>query len=166
MGFDQLLLNLNMPYNSSTPSAPMSPDEAAIRALQDRFAAAVNAADPDAVMENYIPDNSLVVFDVVPRKDYFGADAYRKAWEDFFQRFKGGVKLTIIDLHVSVDGNLAFGHSFMNTKGADGQGHSVDRTVRVTAGYRKINGNWLIVHEHISMPVDLTTGKVVPVTVP
>ena len=26
-------------------------------------------------------------------------------------------------------------------------------------GYRKIDGNWLIVHSHVSVPVDLATGK-------
>jgi len=29
----------------------------------------------------------------------------------------------------------------------------------VTDIYRKINGKWLIIHEHISVPVDLTTNK-------
>ena len=36
---------------------------------------------------------------------------------------------------------------------------SIDLTVRLTDVYRKINGNWLIVHEHVSVPVDLNTLK-------
>lgn len=32
-------------------------------------------------------------------------------------------------------------------------------TVRVTDGYKKINGQWLISHEHVSVPVDLATMK-------
>jgi ketosteroid isomerase-like protein len=143
-----------------------SNDEAIIRALEDRFAAAVNTGNVDAIMQNYIPGKGLIVFDVVPRKEHRGADAYRNGWEDFFSRFKGIPKLTIIDLQITVDGNVAFSHSFMNTKGTDMQGHPVDRTVRVTAGYRKIEGSWLIVHEHISVPVDFATGKLVPVTKP
>jgi ketosteroid isomerase-like protein len=138
-----------------------SSDEAAIRALQDKFAAAVNAGDVDAIMKSYVPDKSLVVFDVVPRKEHLGADAYRNGWMDFFSRFKGMPKLTINDLGITVDRNVGFGHSFMNVMGTDLQGRSVDRIVRVTAGYRKIGGNWLIVHEHISVPVDFATGKLV-----
>ena len=42
----------------------ISDDEAAIRALEDKFAAAFNAGDVDAMMKNYISDQSLVVFDV------------------------------------------------------------------------------------------------------
>jgi hypothetical protein len=45
-------------------------DESALRAVEDRSAAAVNAGDADCIMKNYIPDKSLVVFDVVPRKEY------------------------------------------------------------------------------------------------
>jgi ketosteroid isomerase-like protein len=35
----------------------------------------------------------------------------------------------------------------------------IDLTWRGTAAYRKIGGNWLIVHEHGSVPVGLATGK-------
>ena len=130
-------------------------DEAAIRALEDRFAAAFNSGDIDAIMKNYLPDESLVVFDVVPRKKYHGADTYRKNWEDFFSHFKGTPKITITDLSITADNSLGFSHSIQHVKGTDKQGHPVDRTVRVTDGYRKINGNWLIVQEHISVPADL-----------
>jgi ketosteroid isomerase-like protein len=134
-------------------------DEAAIRALEERFAAAVNAGNVDGIMNNYIPDKSLVVFDVVPRKEYHGADAYRKDWVDFYTHYKGLPKFSIINLNVTVEGNLAFSYSFTRITGTDMQDHAVDRTVRVTAGYRKINGNWLKVLEHISVPVNLKTGK-------
>lgn len=151
-------IELFQPASVDTPD-----DEAAIRALEDRFAAAVNAGDVDGIMQNYVPDKNLLVFDVVPREEIFGDDAYRKDWEDFFSRFNGKPTLTIIDLRITVDGNVGFGSCFTNITGTDMQGHPVDRTVRVTAGYRKISGNWLIVHEHISLPVDLATGKATPV---
>ena len=134
-------------------------DEAAIRALEDRFAAAVNAGDVNGIMENYVDDKSLVVFDVVPRREYLGADAYREDWVDFFTHYNGLPKFTITNLVITVEGNLAFSHSFTHITGTDRQGHQVDRTVRVTAGYRKIKGNWLKVLEHISVPVDLKTAK-------
>ncbi len=134
-------------------------DEAAIRALEDKFAVAFNAGDIDAMMKNYIPDESLVVFDVVPPRQHLGADAYRKAWVGFFAHFKGIPKIAITDLVINVDGNLGFSHSIQHVTGTDIHGEPVDRTVRVTDGYRKIGGNWLIVLEHVSVPVDLKTGK-------
>ncbi|HWB94770.1 MAG TPA: nuclear transport factor 2 family protein [Puia sp.] len=136
-----------------------SEDEAAIRALEERFAAAFNAGDIDAIMRNYIQDKSLVVFDVVPRKEYLGADAYRRNWMDFFSHFEVIPKIAIHDLGVTVEGSLGFSHSFQHVTGTDKQGHAIDRWVRVTDGYRKIRGNWLIVLEHVSVPVDLASGK-------
>ena len=146
----------------------ISPDETAIRALEDRFVAAFNAGDIDAMMQSYLSDDSLVVFDVVPRKQHLGADTYRKNWVDFFSHFKSTPKISITDLGITVEGNLGFSHSLQHVTGTDKQGHSIDRLVRVTDGYRKIDGKWLIVHEHISMPVDLATGKValMPKTTP
>jgi ketosteroid isomerase-like protein len=138
-------------------------DEAAIRALEESFTAAFNAGDIDAIMKNYVPDDSLVLFDVVPRTEYLGAAAYRKAWEEMFSHFKGAPSIAVTDLSITVDGNVGYGHSFQHVTGTDLQGHAVDRTVRVTDGYRKIDGQWLIVHEHISVPVNFSTGKLVPV---
>ena len=134
-------------------------DEAAIRALEDRFAAAFNAGDVNAIMKSYVPDQSLVVFDLVPPRQYVGADAYRKDWVELLGMFKGPPKFDITDLAITVEGNLGFSHSIQHVSGTDTKGQPIDLTVRVTDGYRKIGGDWLIVLEHVSVPVDLATGK-------
>jgi uncharacterized protein (TIGR02246 family) len=136
-----------------------SGDEASIRALESRFVAAVNAKDVNAIMKVYVPDESLFVFDVVPPRQYVGAKAYAKDWTDFLGMFKGPLKFEISDLSVTADGTMGFGHSIQHVTGTDTKGQPVDLTVRVTDVYRKIKGNWLIVHEHVSVPVDLDTGK-------
>jgi hypothetical protein len=33
--------------------------------------------------------------------------------------------------------------------------------IRDTTGLRKVNGKWLDFHDHVSVPVDLATGKAV-----
>src|ERR1700674_717326 len=144
---------------SSTGVRAGSGDEASIRALESRFVAAVNAKDVNAIMKVYVPDESLFVFDVVPPRQYVGAKAYAKDWADFLGMFKGSLKLEISDLSVTADGTMGFGHSIQHVTGTDTKGQPVDLTVRVTDVYRKIKGNWLIVHEHVSVPVDLGTGK-------
>ena len=134
-------------------------DETAIRALEAQFVAAFNAKDIDAIMKVYVPGSSLVVFDLVPPRQYVGASAYRKDWENFLGTFKGPVKFEITDLTVATDRNLAYSHSIQHVMGTDMNGRSVDLTVRVTDGYRKVKGRWLIEHEHVSVPVDLDAGK-------
>jgi len=141
-------------------------EAAAIRALTDNFVKAFNAGNIDAIMRNYIWDESLVVFDVVPRKQYLGPDAYRAAWADMFSHLKGNAQMEVADQDITVDGTVAFGHCFMHVTGTDTQSQVVNRWVRVTNGYRKIAGNWLIVLEHISVPVDFSTGKLVPIQRP
>jgi ketosteroid isomerase-like protein len=134
-------------------------DEESIRTLMNHFVAAFNSGDIDAIMKNYAPDKSLVIFDLVPRQEYRGADTYRRYWAEMFSHFKGNPQLTISDLGVTADGKTGFGHSFQRLTGTDKQGRRVDRMVRVTNGYLKTGNNWLIALEHVSVPVDLQTGK-------
>src|SRR6476660_6273215 len=75
-----------------------SGDEASIRALEDSFVAAVNAKNVNAIMKVYVPDESLLVFDVVPPRQYVGAKAYANDWTDFLGMFKGSLKFEISDL--------------------------------------------------------------------
>jgi len=147
-------LALNVSPVQATPD-----DEASIKALEKRFVDAVNAKDVDAIMKVYVPDDSLLVFDVIPPRQYVGAKAYAKDWTDFFGFFKGPVKFELTDSSVTADGTIGYSHSIQRVSGTSIKDQPVDLVVRVTDVYRKINGNWLIVHEHVSVPVDLDTGK-------
>ena len=71
----------------------------------------------------------------------------------------GPVKFEITDLHVFAAGSLGYGHSIQHVQGTNTKNQPIDLTVRVTDVYRKIKGDWLIVHEHVSVPVDLDTDK-------
>src|SRR5437016_7707710 len=95
-----------MALASATAFAGAADDEAAIRALEDRFTAAFNAGDVDAMMMNYVPDKSLVVFDVVPPRQHLGADTYRKAWVGFFATFRGTPKIAIRTIATSQYGGI------------------------------------------------------------
>ena len=130
-----------------------------IKALEDRFIAAVKAKDLDAIMKVYVPDQTLFVFDVEPPRQYVGAAAYRKDWQAFLDSFNGAITFELTDLDIATDDNLAYSHSIQRVAGTDKQGEKLDLTVRVTDVYKKISGNWLVIHEHVSVPVDLDTGK-------
>jgi len=134
-------------------------DRADIRALEERFVAAFKAKDVDAIMKVYAPDQTLIVFDVVPPRQYVGAAAYRKDWQTFFDSFDGPITVELTDLDAVADRNLAYSHSIQRVAGTDKHGKKIDLTVRVTDVYKKVHGRWLIVHEHVSVPVDLETGK-------
>jgi len=130
-----------------------------IRSLEDRFVAAFKAKDVDALMKIYAPGQALVVFDVVPPRQYVGGAAYRKDWQTFLGNFDGPITVELTDLDIGADRNLAYSHSIQRVTGTDKQGKKLDLTVRVTDVYQRIRGRWFIVHEHVSVPVDLDTDK-------
>ena len=118
--------------------------KAEIKALEDRFVAALKAKDLDAIMKVYVPDQTLFVFDVTPPRQYVGAAAYRKDWQDFLDGFNGAITVELSDLDITAGEDLAYSHSIQRVAGADKQGQKVDVTVRVTDVYKKTGGNWLI----------------------
>jgi len=148
--------------SAAVPAWAQSKDEQAIRALEDQFAAAANAKDLDAIMKVYVPGNDLFVFDVGVPRQHVGWDDYKKDWHDFLGLLPGPIKLTVSDLSVMSDGKIAYGHNIQHLSGTMTDGSPADMTVRVTDVYRKIDGTWLIVQEHVSVPIDFSAGKPVP----
>lgn len=134
-------------------------DKAEIEALEKRVAAAVQAKDVNAVMANYLPGDSLIVFDVIPPRQYTGWDAYKKDWQGVLGGCADSPKMDISDLAITTGRRIAFSHSIQHFVCTDAKGNKLDMTLRATDAYRKEKGKWLIVHEHISVPVDLATSK-------
>jgi ketosteroid isomerase-like protein len=69
------------------------------------------------------------------------------------------LKASITDLAVTVVGPVAYSHSIQPSSFSAKDGKQTSMAVRVTDVYRKIGGRWLIVQEHVSVPVDLATLK-------
>ena len=134
-------------------------DQSDIQALEDHWVAAVKAKDVTAIMSVYVPDESLIVFDLVPPLQYSGAAAYRKDWQDTFAVYPGVADASIGDLEIATGGNVAYSHSIQHVSLTDKEGKRTEVTVRATDGYKKIDGHWLIAHEHVSVPVDMATLK-------
>ena len=133
-----------------------SKDEQEIRALEDKFAAAFNAKDVDAIMKLYVPGDELLVFDLAPPRQYVGWDAYKKDWQGVFASMPGALKFEVRDLGITTDGRLGWSHSIQQLNWTGPGGKPMEITVRVTDCYRKVDGKWLIALEHVSVPVDLS----------
>ena len=129
-----------------------------IRTLVDGFAKAVREKNLDALMPHYAPE--LVVFNVVPPLRDKGIEANRKSWREWFDSFKGGIDYEVRELTVVGHDDVAFSHSLNHVAGESRDSGRVDGWIRVTVGYRKAGGKWLVTHEHVSMPIDMKTGKV------
>ena len=143
---------------AADPSAANA-DKAAIQALEDTFNEGFNSKDVDKVMSVYAPGKELFVFDVVPPREYKGWEAYKKDFEGLFAAFPGPMKNAITEQTIHVAGPVAYGHNIQTGEFTGKDGKTVKVVVRTTDIYRKMNGKWLIVEEHNSVPVDLETMK-------
>jgi ketosteroid isomerase-like protein len=133
--------------------------EALIRQRVEDAVKALNAKDIDGVMSLYAPN--LVSFDIVPPLRYFGAEGKRRAWQEAFATFTGPFAYEIHDLHVATHGELAFVHSLNHVNATLASGHVTDLWLRWTACFRLMDGVWLVVHDHASVPADLEHGHAV-----
>jgi uncharacterized protein (TIGR02246 family) len=134
-------------------------DKAAIQALEDAYNEGFNAKDVDKVMSVYAPGKQLFVFDVVPPREYTSWEAYKKDFEGLFSAFPGPMKNVISEQTIHVVGSIAYGHNIQTSEFTGKDGTKVKIIDRTTDIYRKMNGKWLIVEEHNSVPVDLNTMK-------
>ena len=134
-------------------------DEAEIRQLLDRWAKAMHARDLDGIMSIYEPGPGLVAYDVVAPLQYKGFDAYKKDYQEFIGQFQGPIDVSYPDVEIMAGDSVAFSHGLERMTGTLKGGDKFDAYVRFTECYRKTNGRWLAIHDHISVPVDLETGK-------
>jgi ketosteroid isomerase-like protein len=129
---------------------------AIIRQRVQDYVNAIRAKDLDGVMRFFAPD--LVSFDLAPPLRYFGADNKRSEWQKAFGAFRS-ISYEIRDLEVAVDGALAVVRGLNHFTGTPVTGPVTDVWVRWTACFRNIDGVWLIVHDHVSVPADLQRGQ-------
>lgn len=132
-------------------------DEAAIRALIDRFADAFRARDVNGVMAPFA--NEIVSFDIIPPLQTVGAETFVTHWQQFFASHEGPIQVEFPDVRIATSDDIAYSYCVHRIKGTLKNGQPTDWWLRWTACYRKVDGTWLIVHEHVSVPTDLRSGK-------
>lgn len=132
-------------------------DEAQIRTLLDERGKAVRSKDINGVMSHIAPD--ILSFDVVTQLQSEGSDAARNRAREWFSSFEGPIGYEIRDLSISTGDRVAFCHSLNRISGTKGDGGKIDMWVRATLCLRKVEGQWLVMHEHQSVPFDVENGK-------
>ncbi len=132
-------------------------DDAQIRERIDEWLEALRAKDLNALMAHYAPD--IIVFDLMPLQTR-GIDAYKKNFEAWFASVQGPIDYEIPDRRLSISGDVAFCHYVGHVRYTRTTGERTDYWVRVTMGLRKTSGQWLVTHEHVSLPfLDMETMR-------
>jgi ketosteroid isomerase-like protein len=142
----------------------MASIQSEVKALLDSRSEAVWIKDIDRLMAFYSPD--IVYFDVVPGLQYIGSAALRPRFLDWFNNFEGSIGQEIGDLNISADGDIAVAYMLIRASGTLKNGPEVGYWVRVTTCCRRSNDRWSIAHEHVSLPVDVASGRAATDLVP
>ena len=125
-----------------------SPDETAIRDQLEAWALAVRRRDMAGILRNHAAD--MVMFDVPPPLQLRGIAAYDASWPQFYDASPKPIQFDIREMHVTAGHDVAFAVVLMRC--AVIEGGNVDLDFRLTVGLRKIDGRWIVTHEHHSIP--------------
>jgi uncharacterized protein (TIGR02246 family) len=134
-------------------------DEAEIRAAVKRFDAAFNSHNTRDFLALYTPDGDSIYFEEVVPLQIKGRDAFRKYVDLIFTQTSQLLQKTTVE-GIIADRNVAAAACIVRASWTDTSGqHS--QVGRFTMVLKKLDGKWLIWHEHYSLPCDDTTGKAV-----
>jgi ketosteroid isomerase-like protein len=130
-----------------------------IRALIDSWLNAVRAKDVDRIVSHYAAD--IVAFDAVLALQFKGVAAYKAHWQKCMTMCPPGeMVFEIGEPNIAAENDLAFCYALVRCGVAAPSGEESASWSRMTAGYRRENGKWRVVHEHFSMPFDVENSKV------
>ena len=127
----------------------MTDDETQIRALIERWAAAVHDGDLPAVLDAHADD--IVMFDVPPPHDGVrGLAAYERTWPDFFAWQASGARFDPLEIDVTAGDGVAYAWALLRCGTEEELAEVPERRLRLTLGLRKEAGRWVVAHEHHS----------------
>jgi ketosteroid isomerase-like protein len=131
-------------------------DKQAINDVEHKLAAAPNA---DEAIKYYDSGDDVVLFDMAgPPREYTGNKAIQADLTKAFVGIKNP-KVDFIELKIVTDGKLGYASSVQRFTATGPDGKPIDITFRQSDFLHKVDGQWKIMHQHISVPVDMKTGK-------
>ena len=128
-------------------SAPM-PDKAYLQKIWDGW----STLDPANVAQYYAP-GPHVFFDIAPLK-YGSWEEYQKTVTQVLADYKAGSLTVNDDAELHPAGNYVWGTATIKEEMTHKSGKIDMGTFRWTVVFEKLDGKWLIVHEHVSAPME------------
>jgi ketosteroid isomerase-like protein len=121
-------------------------NESAVRGLLERWAAAVRAKNMSEILASHSP--AFLMFDVPPPFESRGLAAYEDTWRLFYSS-QQPVAFDIKWLEVVAGDDVAFAFAHMQCVEPTERVQRTPLDFRLTVGLRKVEGHWIIMHEHI-----------------
>jgi ketosteroid isomerase-like protein len=137
--------------------SPREVAEDQVRRQVSKLAEGIHAKDLEGLQRLYTAD--VVSFDVEPPLQHVGVAAKMKNWANVFTIFQDAT-YEVRDLTIVAGDDVAFGHCFGRLSGTLKNGTATSGMwVRATFCFQQVEGNWLIAHDQVSVPLDVPSGK-------
>lgn len=144
---------------ASQAALAASADEEQIKAALHNGCKAFVAGDVEGMMAPLWDDPRFVDFDFSPPREKNFAEL-KEANIAVGQMFEGTPICEYLEIRpVMISKDAAYSMSIMRAGGKLKNGPPMDFTIRSTNVWRKIKGQWKIVHEHNSFPANPVTGQ-------
>ncbi|MEJ2409420.1 MAG: nuclear transport factor 2 family protein [Novosphingobium sp.] len=142
----------------TTTQTTLSKDEQDVLAHYDNITEALQTRDTQRAMAGY--DENVMVFDIAPPLRAIGKAHSEETYDTAFAMTKGPWLCEWREMKVKViDATNAYVTGIFRQVYTVITGEQVSLTSRLTDIFEKKDGRWLVVHEHISTPVDMQTGQ-------
>jgi len=129
-------------------------EEATFRKLIDSYCAAWSTANPDNPAKFYAKEDGLVFYDIAPFS-YHGWKEYRVGVQkNLFDTITAGKLTAGKDLKVTRRGNIAWTIVPMHLSLTGKDGKTTESEIRYTGIWERRGAAWVIVHEHLSAPMN------------
>lgn len=125
-------------------------DEATILRLVEDWTRAVRNKDLGGILRGHSPN--ILMFDVPPPLQSKGIEAYEKTWDMFFSWAQDPVVFAIREIDITAGDDVAFVAAVMRCAGTEANGEDIELDFRLTIGLRKFDDQWIVTHEHHSIP--------------
>ncbi|HEX7961352.1 MAG TPA: nuclear transport factor 2 family protein [Terriglobales bacterium] len=137
---------------SARSSKKSQSDVAAIKSRAEQVWKAYETLDASKARPFYSSAPNDVYFDIAPLQ-YRGIDAYQQGVAQLLKTFRSISFQHNGDLEIHPVGNQAWCTETLTAGIVHADGNKGNLQIRWTAIWEKQNGNWVIVHEHVSAPL-------------
>jgi ketosteroid isomerase-like protein len=136
-------------------------DGAEIQAFEQRLAEALRVNDVERIRAAYAPSKVPLLLGARSLPPSVGTEAYSRSWDYPLSSVPGPVRFVWERWRFSTEGNLGYAHGTFCVTASAEYGKNAVLPVQVTHILRKIRGNWMIVHEHVSFPSAASRDEVI-----
>lgn len=115
-----------------------------IQKVIEDWTKAVSSGDRSGILAHHSKQILMFDFPAVER----GIEAYDRTWDFFYDKPEGRITFAPSELSITAGEEVAFASCLIHCDGTS----AGPLDLRLTVGLQKINGEWIILHEHHSVP--------------